>query len=215
MALQIKQQGENFILYTNGYIKILNCRVSFPHLAEKSIPKEGKPFYGITGMMPKGEAHEAAKDILIDQIKAALAEKNITAGHKNWFFYDADKRNAQNIEDGEDEVRPEYLGHYIFSARDTKIRPKVYNQRGQLVQDKDEVEELVYGGCYCHILLAPWAYNNTDVKKKGVSATLIGVQFVQNGEPFGAARVDDSDAWGDESSGNAGGSASNTADEDF
>lgn len=219
MALTVETKGKNFILYTNGYMKILNCRVSFPHLAEKHVPKEGKPSYGVTGMMPKA-THVEAKDAIIAQIQKALAAKEIKAGPKNWFLYDADKRNDQNIEEGEEEVRAEYLGNYIFSAKDTKIRPKVYTARGVLVQDKDEIEELIYGGCYCHIMIQPWAYHNKDVGKKGCSSSLIGIQFVEAGESFGTSRVDDSDEWGDETDGSGAGhsdkdAAGSDGDDDF
>lgn len=218
MALTVAVKGKNFVGYTNGYVKLLNCRVSFPHLAVKQEPQgEGKAAYSVTGMMPL-ETHAEAAAYVVEQIRKCLDAKKLKAGPKNWFLYNADKRNEQLIAEDEDPLRPEYLGHYIFTARDTKIRPQVRNRRGELVQDRDEIEEMIYGGCYCHIMIQPWAYNNLEHKKKGCSSSIIGIQFVEAGESFGTVRDDDTDEWGDESDGESSPSKKSSAveeDDDF
>lgn len=200
--LEVKKRVSNAVLYTNGMIRIDNVRVSFPHLdkpyaGQKDDGSAGEPKFGIVGMLPKA-THVAAKDLIVEAMNALLAasERAKVA---------ADKKFIRN---GDDQDRTEYEGHWTVSAREGR-QPSVRNQRGELVIDPTKIADMVYGGCYCNILIRPWYQDGQKVGKgygKRINAGLVGVQFVRDGESFGEGRIDDTDAWDDVSGATAGGS---------
>lgn len=194
-ALEVKKRVKNAVLYTNGMIRIDNVRCSFPHLAKafagkSDDGKEGKPKFGIVGMLPKG-THKEAKDLIVEAINKLLQD----AGKGNEpIKVAADKKFIRN---GDDQERPEYADHWTVSAREER-RPSVRDQRGNLVLETERIEDMVYGGCFVNILIRPWYQDGQKVGKgygKRVNAGLVGVQFARDGESFGEGRIDDSDAW--------------------
>lgn len=78
---------------------------------------------------------------------------------------------------------PEYHGHFFITVKNTR-RPGVVDAQTQPII----AEEEVYGGCFIRASLNPFAYDHAA--NKGVSLSLINVQKVKEGEPFGAAKVD-------------------------
>jgi hypothetical protein len=48
-------------------------------------------------------------------------------------------------------------------------------------------DNVIYAGCYCNVTVRLWVQNNKW--GKSVNAELRGVQFVKDGESFGAAPV--------------------------
>lgn len=199
--LEVKKRVSNAILYTNGLIRIDNVRVSFPHLdkpysgGQTDDGKPSKPKFGIVGMLPKA-THVAAKDLIVEAMNELL---KVNDNPK----VAADKKFIRN---GDEQDRTEYEGHWTVSAREER-QPSVRNQRGELVIDPTRIADMIYGGCYCNILIRPWYQDGQKVGSgfgKRVNAGLVGVQFVRDGESFGEGRIDDTDAWDDVSG--AGGS---------
>jgi hypothetical protein len=147
-------------------------------------------------MLEEGKKHGALIEALQDQIAAIIKAND---GGK----VSADRRF---LRDGNDADREEYEGHWIVSARETK-RPNVRDADGELldpVDDEDRIEELIYGGCYCDILIRIWFQDGVKVGKgygKRVNAGLVTVKFREDGESFGEGRIDDSDAWGEDDEG--------------
>ena len=206
--MEIRKRVANAILYTNGMLKIENVRFSYPHLSKPYAGKgeDGKqqtPKYGIVGMLPK-KTHVAAKDLVVEAMNTLLKENdNATVS--------SDKKFCRN---GDDHDKSEtYGGHWIVSARETK-KPSVRTKRGELVTEDAKIDDMVYGGCWGHILIRPWYQDGKKVGAgygKRVNAGLVGVQFIRDDEPFGEGRIDDTDAWGNEDDG--GGPAGDRDDE--
>lgn len=197
-TMEIKKRVANAILYTNGSIKIENVRFSYPHL-DKPYAGKGedgkaqKPKYGIVGMLPK-KTHVAAKDLIVEAMNELLKQNdNATVS--------SDKKFCRNGDDHE--KADTYGGHWIVSAREER-KPSVRNKRGELVSEPEKIADLVYGGCWGHILVRPWFQDGKKVGAgygKRVNAGLVGVQFIRDDKPFGEGRVDDSDAWSNEDDG--------------
>lgn len=194
-GLTIKKRVKNCIIYEEGAIKIENVRFSFPHLDKpyKGKDSENDPNkvakYGITGMLSK-KTHVEAKDALMTFINELIAAKQKVKNKippKDRFF-----RN------GDDEKQAEYEDHWIISASEIK-RPAVRNRKGELIQEPEKIADLIEGGYWGHILIKPWFQDNKHGQK--VNAGLVGVQHVKDDETFGTGRIDDTDAWGDESDG--------------
>lgn len=198
-SLVLVEKVKGGIIYEDGYFRIDNCRVSFPHLARPYKGKDDngdtkkKGSYGIVGMLEPGKPHGAIIEAMEDYIDDLIAKNK---GGK----VSADRRFLRN---GDDADREEYEGHMIVSARESK-RPSVRDGDGELldpVDDEERIEELIYGGCYCDILIRVWYQDGVKVGKgygKRVNAGLVGVKYRGEGESFGEGRIDDSAAWGDE-----------------
>ena len=87
------------------------------------------------------------------------------------------------------EKNPAYKGCYILETNSTR-RPVVVNRDKSAIAAEDGI---IYSGCYVNASLAAKAYTFGKVKK-GVKAYLNGVQFVKDGERFGADTLSDFDA---------------------
>lgn len=197
--LVVEERIKNGVIYKDGYFRLDNVRVSFPHLARpyKGKDDEGntkkKGSYGIVAMLEDGKPHGALIEALQDYITKLIKQND---GGK----VSADRRFLRN---GDDADREEYEGHWIVSARETK-RPAVRTVDGELldpVEDEERIEEMIYGGCYCDVLIRVWYQDGVKVGKgygKRVNAGLVGVKFRKDGESFGEGRIDDSDAWDDD-----------------
>lgn len=183
MAREIARKGKNFIVYTDGCIRIDNVRASYPHLAHAWAKGEkDRKKFSITGLAPK-ETHDEAKKAIVEEINKLLTSSKIGKLASEHKF----------IRNGDDSGKDEAEGHWIIKASENEgRRPSVRDQKGRLVE-VDDIEELVYPGCVVNVLLRPWAQNNEHGKK--INANLIGVQYVKKGERFGEAPIDDEDAW--------------------
>jgi len=88
------------------------------------------------------------------------------------------------LKDGDKTERPEYQGCMIVKTA-TKKRPLVLDKNKHPLTEQDGI---IYSGCYVNVLLSLWAQDNQHDKR--VNAQLEGVQFNEDGEPFGPAGVD-------------------------
>lgn len=203
--LEVKKRVKNAILYTNGCIKVENVRFSYPHLdkpfAGKAKNDEGKaatPKYGIVGMLPK-KTHAEAKELIVEAMNALMQANECPK-------LAPEKKFMRN---GDDQDEAVYSGHWTVSAREERA-PSVRDKRGQLITDPKKIADLIEGGYWGHILIRPWFQDNDYGKR--INAGLVGVQHIKDDETFGEGRIDDSDAWTDESG--AGGSDGGGDDDD-
>lgn len=197
-TLEVKKRVANAILYTNGCIKIENVRFSYPHLdkpyagkAKNDAGQAAEPKYGIVGMLPK-KTHVAAKELIVEAMQA-LMTANETAKLA------PEKKFLRNGDDQDEEV---YAGHWTVSARESKA-PSVRDRKGQLVNDPKKIADLIEGGYWGHMLIRPWFQDNDYGKR--VNAGLVGVQHIRDDDTFGEGRINDEEAWTDESGGEGGG----------
>ncbi len=107
---------------------------------------------------------------------------------KNWLLAKGeDKLTATG------EVRPEYEGMYVLSAKTDKRPTLVGRNREQVVEE----DELFFSGCYVNLVVRVYAVTR---KNPCIAGDLKGVQFVRAGEAFGRSplRNDVFDILGDE-----------------
>ena len=98
------------------------------------------------------------------------------------------------LKDGDESGRPEFAGKMTIKAS-TKRRPLVINRDKSPITAEDNI---IYAGCYTHAIISLWAQNNGFGKR--INASLDGVQFARDGEPFGDGGIsaNEFDAFGDE-----------------
>lgn len=165
-------------------IKIASARLSFPSLfttAQFGNDDTGK--YEATFILDKVEHAETIKGIqaqidhlLKTELKGKIPSDKIC------------------LKDGDESGRPEFEGKMTIKAS-TKRRPLVINRDKSPITEADNI---VYPGCYVHAIISLWAQNNQFGKR--INASLDGVQFARDGEPFGDGGIsaNEFDAFGDE-----------------
>lgn len=163
-------------------------RFSFCNLFEPKAPQGGgDPKYSVTLLLPKSDKPTLAK------IQAAIAEArerfcqrngaNALPAKPNTTLHDGDGQR----DSGED-YGPECKGCYVITVS-SKQKPVIVDTFGNEVTDPGEV----YSGCYGRASINFYGYNSNG--KKGISAGLLAIKKLSDGEPFGtvgsAADFDD------------------------
>ena len=179
-------------------IYIENVRASFPFVgtAGKDEDDNGneKESWRILAMLPK-ETHTEAKELCKEVIKELMAANDVKVPSTEWFIADGDGEKYTS-----DEKYKAMNGHWLVSAKDARIHPRVYNERGQLMDLTDEglqkIDDKFYGGCWVSVLIRPWYFNgktknSSKTYPKRVLAGLSSVQFHHDDTPFGQGRIDD------------------------
>ena len=168
-------------------LKLANVRLSFPQLWEAAtFNGEGKATFSASFIIDPADPQIETINAVMEKVAAdkwgAKAEamlKQIRAKDAS-FLHDGD--NKPNIAG--------YPGNFYISARNP-VRPTVLDRDKSPLIESDGKP---YGGCYVNAVLDIWAQENGFGKR--INASLMGVQFVRDGEAFtggGSASVDDFD----------------------
>lgn len=165
-------------------IKLENVRLSYPNLFTAKGVKQpdgttSKPKFTANFLLDK-KTHAATIAKLEKMIERAMLDKfGKKVNLKNVCLHDG---NEQEEKDGYgDEVM------YLVAKSDT--RPAVVDQKVNPVTEEDGK---IYAGCYVNATVEIFGYKH-QLGGNGVSAQLRAVQFVRDGESFGAGRVDASE----------------------
>lgn len=162
-------------------VNLTNVRISFPDLfTAKAFKDNPKKSYGAAFLIPNGSKQQAAIDKVVMELATEAwktkAEKTVSQlknDTKACCWYDGDLKEF----DG-------YEGHQILTAKrgEEKGRPTVVDRKGSPLTESDAV---IYGGCYVNAKVDIWIQDNEF--GKGIRAVLLGVQFVKDGDSFGAS----------------------------
>lgn len=153
-------------------------RFSFVHVAEPQEPQGGgDPKYSITLLIPKsdtatmGKIHQAIQEARDNFCKRNGA--NALPAKPAHTLHDGDGQRPSG-----DDFGPECRGCWVISAS-SKQRPIVVDEFGNESNDP----QTVYSGCYGRASINFFGYSRNG--KKGVSAGLLAVKKLHDGEPFG------------------------------
>lgn len=153
-------------------------RFSFCHIFEPQEPKGGgDPKYSVTLLIPKSDTATLGKikDAIAEAREAyckrngssALPAKPVTTLH-----------DGDGVKDNGDPYGPECKGHYVITVSN-KAKPVIVDGQREPITDPTEV----YSGCYGRASINFFGYNSNG--KKGISASLLSIQKLHDGEPFG------------------------------
>jgi hypothetical protein len=162
-----------------GQVLILNSRLGYPKLFNAEGIKgdaTSKPRFGCQIYLPKSDEATKAK---IDKEVARLSKihfKGVTPKSKDLFIKDGDG------EDGDENTK----GYWIISANraESQGRPQVIDRQRKAIDSSDA--SMVYAGSVCNFIIGTFKPGNWNK----ICASLEVVQFVKDGDPFGAPRVD-------------------------
>lgn len=156
-------------------LQLKNVRLSFPSIFKRSDfnGQEGK--FEATFLLNKET--QADQIAMIEKtIEAAITEAKIKVP--------TDKRC---LKDGDDFDYDGYAGHMAFKAS-TNRRPTIIDRdKTPLAEDDGKP----YAGCYVNAIVDVWIQNNSYGKR--ANSNLFGIQFVKDGEAFGAGDTDVTD----------------------
>lgn len=175
-------------------IMLRNVRLSYEHIFNATKFQEGQTAkYSATFIIPKDHPDlPAVKKAMIEagqeKFAAAFNTKNGWPRGFTCSLKDADV-DVNNMGEVLAEKNPAYKGCYILEANSTR-RPVALGRRKEALTEEDGV---IYSGCYVNASLAADGYVFENIKR-GVKCYLNGVQFVKDGERFGADASDDFDA---------------------
>lgn len=153
-------------------------RFSFCHIFEPQEPQGGgEPKYSVTLLIPKADT------ATIGKIKEAMAEARENFCKRNGANVLPQKpvhtlHDGDGIRDNGDQYGPECKGCYVITVS-SKQKPVVVDNMRNLVNDPAEV----YSGCYGRAAINFFGYNSNG--KKGISAGLLSIQKLHDGDPFG------------------------------
>ena len=153
-------------------------RFSFCHIFEPQEPQGGGDAkYSVTLLIPKSDKPT------LDKIKTAMAEArenfckrngaNALPQNPNHTLHDGD-----GMRDNGDSFGPECRGCYVITVS-SKTKPVIVDAFRNEVTNPAEV----YSGCYGRASINFYGYSKNG--KKGISAGLLSVQKLCDGEPFG------------------------------
>ena len=152
-------------------------RFSFCHIFEPQEPQGGDPKYSVMLLIPKADKETLAK------IKQAMDEARENFCKRNGanalpVKYNHTLHDGDGVRDSGDPYGPECKGCYVITVS-SKQKPVIVDNMRNPVTDPGEV----YSGCYGRASINFYGYNSNG--KKGVSAGLLSVQKLHDGEPFG------------------------------
>lgn len=153
-------------------------RFSFCHIFEPQASNNGgEPKYSVTLLIPKSDT------ATLQKIKHAMDEARENFVKKNGANslpakYNHTLHDGDGVRDSGDPYGPECKGCYVITVS-SKQKPVIVDAFRNEVTDPGEV----YSGCYGRAAINFYGYNNNG--KKGVSAGLLSIQKLSDGEPFG------------------------------
>ena len=149
-------------------IMLNNVRISFPSLFRKATFNGEETKFGATFLIGKKEGKAT-----IDEIDAAI--KGIMREDLKGTKLAPDKIC---FKDGDNIDYAGYAGNMSIKASSTKRPIVIDRDKSPLTEDDNRI----YAGCRVNAVIELWAQNNNYGKR--INASLLGVQFFKNDEPF-------------------------------
>lgn len=153
-------------------------RFSFCHIFEPQEPQGGgDPKYSVTLLIPKSDT------VTLGKIKAAMAEARENFCRKNGANA-LPAKPVHTLHDGDgqrpngEDFGPECKGCYVITVS-SKQKPVIVDNMRNEITDSAEV----YSGCYGRASINFYGYSKAG--KKGISAGLLAIKKLHDGEPFG------------------------------
>lgn len=159
----------------NITVKLRNVRISFPALFEARAMDGGTPKYSATFLLNK-KTDAAQIKVLQDAINEHLKLKN--KGGKL-------PANKVCLREGSEKEFDGYGDAVMYVSASNVRRPLVVDLQGNPLVANDGKP---YAGCYVNANIDIWWQDNQYGRR--VNASLRSVQFVKDGESFGAGPLD-------------------------
>lgn len=154
-------------------VQLKDVRLTFPQLFEaKQVNGQGEPKYSAAFLF--GRDHTA-----ISEIQKAITEAAKAKWGEKYPEMLKQLKAADRLPVHDGDAKGDYDGYAgnLFINSSNKVRPLVIDGNLAPLTASDGK---IYSGCYVHALVQFWAQDNKFGKR--VNASLLGVQFVRDGE---------------------------------
>ena len=165
-------------------IMLKNVVLAFPALAEPQSFGEGEPAYGAKfPIRPNSEQQKAIEAAILAEATEAWKDK-------------ADSVLKMLEEDGKvaftkkvyrskktGEAYQGFDGAHYLSTRNAKTQPTVFNQYGEELSGKSDIEAKAFSGAVVNASVEIWAQDNKWGRR--INCSLRGVMLTGEGENFG------------------------------
>lgn len=177
-------------------VELSEVRLSFPNIvAPTSIEEGGVKKYRADLIMPPtspsfAKFMQTAYQVALDKwgAKAQPILGMINGDRKLRCWGKGDERLDSKT------FKP-YVGYEgnVFVTGSNVEQIELYDAQGSKIPESNSMAYMaaarkLYGGCYVNAAVQVWAWDNA--KGRGISCTLVGVQFLRDGEAFGEMRPD-------------------------
>lgn len=178
-------------------LKLQRVRISFAQglFVPQALEPGQTPKYGADFLLVPGcrvlRVHDDKSTTPIAPTDALVAVANATWKGKGVEMLRQLESSKKCLREGDrkGEKYPDYAGLLYFTAKH-KRQPALYDRdKSPITSDNGRI----YSGCYVTAIIE--LYGVVDPKKRGVFASLLGVQFVEDGEAFAGSgsRADEND----------------------
>lgn len=159
-------------------IRLENVRLSFPHLFTAHAMEEGQEKkYGASFILDNDK-----HDKLLDHMEQVIERLALDTFKKKVHYKTC-------LRDGNEKPNMDGYGDGVmFITASRKTRPAVVDRIRDPLTEEDGT---IYAGCYVNATIRLWVQDNKWGKR--VNAELRAVQFVKDGESFGAGPVNAED----------------------
>lgn len=157
-----------------GKVKLVNIRLSFPALFNPKSVNGSEPKFSANFLLHKtrdAKQIDALNDA-IEAVKTAKWRDKVPKGVKVC-LHEADEKEYEG-----------YDSEHVYLSASSSRRPVVVDRDLEPLTAEDNRP---YAGCFVKASVRLWAQDNQFGKR--VNAELLAVQFVKDGEAFGAAPV--------------------------
>lgn len=172
-----------------GQAILKGVRLSFPQLWEpKASVEDGTPKYRGAFLMdpetPIGQQNITKLEAAIEAVKVDhWKEKAAKIKFKEDRYCLREGDSCTSQETGE--VYQGYENMMVISAASKKRVPVVDTDKSPLTAEDDKP----YAGCFVNAVVSIYAISDSDKGGNGIFAELKAIQFVRDGESFGAAPI--------------------------
>lgn len=169
-------------------------RLSYPNLfTPRAADDQAAPKYSATLLIPKTDTAtiqrvQTAIDAAVqDGVERKIFKQPIDPSQSKY----PPLRDGDLPNDSGEPRGPEFAGHWFIPAKaGTQRKPFIVDgQRGPIID-----ESLIYAGCYVNMAVQFYAYEKSG--NKGITASLVGVQLVKDGERLGGPALEAEDVFG-------------------
>lgn len=166
-------------------ITLKNVVLAFPALAEPQSLGEGEPAYGAKfPIAPNSEQQKLIEDAIMAEAKEAWKDraKSVLSLLEEDGKLCFTKKVYKSKKTGE--PYQGFEGKHYLSTRNAKTQPTVFDQYGEEVSGKGDIERKAFSGAVVHASIEVWAQDNNKWGRR-INCSLRGVMLTGEGENFG------------------------------
>jgi len=166
-------------------LMLKNVVLSFPNLAEPQAFGKGDPAYGAKfPIVPNSEQQKLIEDAMLEVAKEEWGDKgpSILAGLVEDGEVSFTKKVYKNKTTGE--PYQGFEGKHYLATRNAKTQPTVFDQYGEKISGKGDIERQAFSGAVVNASVEIWAQDSKDWGRR-INCSLRGIMLTGEGENVG------------------------------